>query len=83
MVNLIWALLAIVGIVYAAFNGTMKEVNQAIFQTLDEAVMITISLAGVLVFWIGLMKIAEEAGTASRARCVVQTRSEEDLSGYP
>ncbi|MYL19470.1 spore maturation protein [Halobacillus litoralis] len=62
MVNLIWALLAIVGIVYAAFNGTMKEVNQAIFQTLDEAVMITISLAGVLVFWLGLMKIAEEAG---------------------
>ncbi|MBN8234741.1 spore maturation protein [Halobacillus kuroshimensis] len=62
MVNLIWALLAIIGIVYAAFNGTMKEVNQAIFQTLDEAVMITISLAGVLVFWLGLMKIAEEAG---------------------
>ncbi|TGB04482.1 nucleoside recognition domain-containing protein [Halobacillus salinus] len=62
MVNLIWVLLAGIGIVYAAFNGTMKEVNQAIFSTLDEAVMITLSLAGVLVFWLGLMKIAEEAG---------------------
>ncbi|QAS50731.1 nucleoside recognition domain-containing protein [Halobacillus litoralis] len=62
MVNLIWALLAVIGIIYAAFNGTMEEVNKAIFETLDEAIMITLSLAGVLIFWLGLMKIAEEAG---------------------
>jgi len=62
VVNLIWALLAIIGIVYAAFNGTMEAVNKAIFSTLDEAVMIALSLAGVLIFWLGLMKIAEEAG---------------------
>ena len=62
MVNLIWAFLAVFGIAYAAFNGTMEEVNEAIFSTLDEAIMITLSLAGVLIFWLGLMKIAEEAG---------------------
>ncbi|WP_394217432.1 nucleoside recognition domain-containing protein [Halobacillus trueperi] len=62
MVNLIWAFLAITGIIYAAFNGTMEDVNKAIFSTLDEAIMITLSLAGVLIFWLGLMKIAEEAG---------------------
>lgn len=62
MVNLIWAFLAIVGITFAAFTGRMEEVNKAIFSTLDEAIMITISLAGVLVFWLGLMKIAEKAG---------------------
>ncbi|WLR46698.1 nucleoside recognition domain-containing protein [Halobacillus litoralis] len=62
MVNLIWAFLAVTGIIYAAFNGTMAEVNKAIFSTLDEAIMITLSLAGVLIFWLGLMKIAEEAG---------------------
>ncbi|WP_082233951.1 nucleoside recognition domain-containing protein [Halobacillus massiliensis] len=62
MVNLIWVFLAVSGIIYAAFNGTMGEVNEAIFKTLDESVMITLSLLGVLVFWLGLMKIAEEAG---------------------
>ncbi|MGR9049873.1 nucleoside recognition domain-containing protein [Halobacillus faecis] len=62
MVNLIWAFLAVTGIIYAAFNGTMADVNKAIFSTLDEAIMITLSLAGVLIFWLGLMKIAEEAG---------------------
>ncbi|MYL71254.1 spore maturation protein [Halobacillus litoralis] len=62
MVNLIWAFLAVTGIIFAMFNGTMDEVNKAIFSTLDEAIMITLSLAGVLIFWLGLMKIAEEAG---------------------
>ncbi|MFD2925853.1 nucleoside recognition domain-containing protein [Halobacillus naozhouensis] len=62
MVNLIWVFLAVSGIAYAAFAGTMDRVNEAIFATIDESVMITLSLAGVLVFWLGLMKIAEEAG---------------------
>ncbi|MCP3025811.1 nucleoside recognition domain-containing protein [Halobacillus sp. A5] len=62
MVNLIWVVLAVAGILYAGFNGTMEEVNKAIFEAVDESVMIALSLLGVLVFWLGLMKIAEEAG---------------------
>ncbi|MCP3032675.1 spore maturation protein [Halobacillus sp. A1] len=62
MVNVIWVVLAVSGIVYAAFNGTMEQVNEAIFETIDESILITMSLLGVLVFWLGLMKIAEEAG---------------------
>lgn len=54
--------MAIVGIVYAMFNGTMDEVNQAIFGSANEAVMLTISLVSVLVFWLGMMKIAERSG---------------------
>ncbi|QDP40509.1 nucleoside recognition domain-containing protein [Radiobacillus deserti] len=62
MVNLIWAFMAIIGIVYAMFNGTMDQVNQALFQGADEAVTLTIGLISVLVFWLGIMKVAEEAG---------------------
>ncbi|WP_181349985.1 nucleoside recognition domain-containing protein [Thalassobacillus sp. CUG 92003] len=62
MINVIWAMLAVIGIVYAGINGTMAEVNRAIFQTIDDSVMITLSLMGVLIFWLGLMKVAEEAG---------------------
>ncbi|WP_101844130.1 nucleoside recognition domain-containing protein [Halobacillus sp. Marseille-P3879] len=62
MVNLIWVLLAVSGILYAGINGTMDEVNKAIFDAVEESVMIALSLLGVLVFWLGLMKIAEEAG---------------------
>ncbi|MBC5637110.1 MULTISPECIES: nucleoside recognition domain-containing protein [Ornithinibacillus] len=62
MVNLIWAFLAIIGILYAMFNGTMDEVNKAVFESANEAVTLSIGLISVLVFWLGIMKIAEEAG---------------------
>lgn len=62
MVNIIWASMAILGIVYAMFNGTMEDVNKALFESADEAVMLSIGLISVLVFWIGLMKVAEHAG---------------------
>lgn len=62
MVNLIWVAMAALGIVYAMMNGTMEDVNAALFKSADDAVMLSISLVSVLVFWLGLMKIAEEAG---------------------
>lgn len=62
MVNLIWAFMAIIGIVYAMFNGTMEEVNKALFESADEAVTLSIGLISILVFWLGIMKVAEKAG---------------------
>ncbi|HEX6594569.1 MAG TPA: nucleoside recognition domain-containing protein [Bacillota bacterium] len=62
MVNIIWASMAMIGIVYAIFNGTMDEVNKAIFESANDAVTLSIGLISVLVFWLGIMKVAEEAG---------------------
>ncbi|MEI3596795.1 MULTISPECIES: nucleoside recognition domain-containing protein [unclassified Oceanobacillus] len=62
MVNLIWALMAIVGILYAMLNGTMADVNKAIIESANEAVTLSIGLISILVFWLGVMKIAEAAG---------------------
>src|SRR5690625_4678879 len=62
MINIFWALMAIIGIGYAMFNGTMSQVNKALFQGANEAVTLTIGLISVLVFWLGIMRIAEKAG---------------------
>jgi len=62
MVNLIWAFMAIIGIIYAIFNGTIEEVNQALFNSADEAVTLSIGLISILVFWLGIMRVAQEAG---------------------
>ncbi|MDK8639801.1 nucleoside recognition domain-containing protein [Niallia taxi] len=62
MVNIIWVLLTVIGIVFAIFNGTIDEVNKAVFSGAKEAVTICIGLISVLVFWLGMMKIAEQAG---------------------
>ncbi|WP_342718761.1 spore maturation protein SpmA [Bacillus paramycoides] len=62
MVNLVWVAMAVIGIIYAMINGTMEAINKAVFDGAKDAVTICIGLISVLVFWLGLMKIAEEAG---------------------
>ncbi|WP_066060849.1 nucleoside recognition domain-containing protein [Neobacillus soli] len=62
MVNYIWVFMTIIGVVFALINGTMAEVNKAIFDGAKEAVTLCIGLISVLVFWLGIMRIAEESG---------------------
>lgn len=62
MVNLIWVFMTVFGIVFAMFNGTMDKVNEAVFSGAQEAVTLCIGLISILVFWLGMMKIAEDAG---------------------
>lgn len=62
MVNLIWVFMTVIGVVFAMFNGTMGEVNEAVFSGAQEAVTLCIGLISILVFWLGMMKIAEDAG---------------------
>ncbi|WP_042458009.1 nucleoside recognition domain-containing protein [Neobacillus dielmonensis] len=62
MVNYIWVIMTVAGIVFALFNGTMGEVNKAVFDGAKEAVTLCIGLISVLVFWLGMMRIAQESG---------------------
>lgn len=62
MINIIWAVMAIIGISYAMINGTMDQVNEAIFKSANDAVSLTIGLVSILVFWLGMMEIAKKAG---------------------
>jgi spore maturation protein A len=62
MINYIWVILTLIGIVSAIINGRMEEINKAIFTGAQEAVTLCIGLISVLVFWLGMMRIAQEAG---------------------
>ncbi|WHX99146.1 nucleoside recognition domain-containing protein [Neobacillus sp. DY30] len=62
MVNYIWVFMTIVGFVFAMINGTMEEVNKAIFDGAKEAVTLCMGLISILVFWLGMMRIAQESG---------------------
>lgn len=72
MINLIWAFLFLIGVVYAAFNGTMPEVNKEIFESAKEGVTLCLGLIFIMVFWLGIMKIAEESGLLDRLSKVVK-----------
>lgn len=62
MVNIIWVSLTVIGLVFAMCNGTLQDVNEAVFKGAKEAITISFGLMSVLVFWLGLMKIAEQSG---------------------
>lgn len=62
MINIIWVAMTIVGIIFAMINGTMDKVNEAIFEGAKEAVTLCIAFISVLVFWLGIMRIAQDAG---------------------
>ncbi|WP_026573339.1 nucleoside recognition domain-containing protein [Bacillus sp. UNC438CL73TsuS30] len=62
MVNYIWVGMTIIGIVFALVNGKMEDVNKAIFSGAQDAVTLCIGLISILVFWLGMMRIAQEAG---------------------
>ncbi len=66
MVNYIWVFMTVFGIIFAIINGTIEEVNKAIFVGAQEAVTLCIGLISILVFWLGMMRIAEEAGLLER-----------------
>lgn len=67
MLNLLWCMMMLIGIVYGAFNGTMPEITDAALDSAREAVSLCISIAGVVAFWNGLMRIAEETGMVQAA----------------
>lgn len=62
MLNYIWAFMILVGVIYAALTGNMAAVTDAALGSAGEAVSLCITMAGVMALWMGLMKIAEEAG---------------------
>ena len=65
--NYLWAVMILVGVVYAAISGTLPEVTTAVVESSKEAVTLCITMLGIMSFWMGLMKIAESAGIISGA----------------
>lgn len=62
MLNYIWGIMILIGIVYAALTGNMAAVTDAALDSAGEAVSLCITMAGITALWVGLMKVAESAG---------------------
>lgn len=65
MVNWIWLGMIVVSVVFGAVNGRLEEVAEAAFGGAQTGVTVCLGLISILVFWMGLMKIAETAGLVS------------------
>ena len=66
MVSIIWGLLIVIGITYSFLSGNVSLVNDEILASSAQALEMFLSMAPVIVLWMGLMKIAENSGLLSK-----------------
>lgn len=62
MLNYIWAFMIMIGVIYGALTGNIKEVSNAALNSAGEAVSLCITMMGVMALWVGLMEIAQTSG---------------------
>ncbi|WMC94315.1 nucleoside recognition protein [Kineothrix sp. MB12-C1] len=62
MLNYIWAIMIIIGVIYGAFTGNIEAVSNAALNSAGEAVSLCITMVGVMSLWVGLMQIAQTSG---------------------
>src|SRR2546430_16836656 len=74
--NLVFVLLLVGAAIVGAVRGDVKAVGQGAFEGASQGVTLAIGLIGVMALWLGLMRVAEEAGlvekVARAARPVVR-----------
>ncbi len=66
MLNLVWVGMILMGVAVAAARGHMDLVTSSTFDSAKLAVETVITLTGIMVFWLGIAKVAEQSGLMER-----------------
>lgn len=66
MINTIWLLLIVLGVLTGIVTGTSADVTKAAIESANQAVNICLGFVGIMTMWSGLMKIADSAGLTRR-----------------
>lgn len=66
MVNIIWGIFIIVGIVYSFATGNVEVINDEIINSGRAGFELVMNIMPLLVIWMGLMQIAEKSGLINK-----------------
>ena len=64
--NYIWFFIIIKSIISAIYTGKIDAVTNAIITGAQKSIEVALYLAGIMAFWLGIMKIAEKSGLVSK-----------------
>lgn len=62
MVNIIWAALIFIAIIYSFFTGSFETINNGILTHATSGMNLILEMMPLIVLWTGIMKIAENSG---------------------
>ena len=60
--GVVWTFLVAAAVLVAALNGKVADLTGAATESAGRAVTLALGLAGVLTLWLGVLRVAEEAG---------------------
>lgn len=66
MINYIWFILLVFGILVGIFTGNGEAISKAIIESASSTTNLIIGLMGIMCFWCGTMKVAEKSGLTSK-----------------
>ncbi len=66
MLNYLWAFMMLVGVLWGAFHGNLNGVTDGALTSAKEAVMLCITMLGIMSFWSGIMEIGNRSGLIQR-----------------
>lgn len=68
MLNIIWPLFISISIIYALCLGRIEDINFAIFDSVENAVQMSIKLIGTICLWNGIIRIAEKSSMVDKLK---------------
>ena len=66
MINYVWGFLIIISVICAIVTGNGEGVSSGLMNGAEKATKLLITLFGVIVFWSGIMKVAEKSGLTGK-----------------
>lgn len=68
MLNFLWPILIIISFLFSLINGSIENINNSIFESIDKVINITITLAGTMCLWCGLMEIVKNTSLINKLK---------------
>ena len=72
MLNYIWAVMIVVGVIYGVFTGNIEQVGAGAIESAEEAVKLCITMLGIMSMWMGFMGVAEKSGLVAKAEKMLE-----------
>lgn len=58
MLNLVWPIFIIISFSYAIFSGNLQNLNSSIFDSVESAVNLSLTMLGTMCLWSGIINVA-------------------------
>lgn len=72
MLNILWPIFIILSVIYAMIFGRVEELNTGIFNSLSDAVELSITFLGTICLWTGIMKIAQNTSIIKKLNKILR-----------